>query len=131
MRRKKSAIKKISGTVIIIAAAFFGYFVFTGYHAKNNARYYRQGLDFIAKKDYQNAYYNFSSAEKGNEYYCPAKYRAALAAQNLYDTDSAILMYKDVINGCANTIFEEVSKYNLAKFYYQQKNYKKAEPLFL
>ena len=48
--------------------------------SKNNERYYLQGLNFVSQKDYQNAYFNFSSVEKGNEYYCPSKYRAALAA---------------------------------------------------
>ncbi|MBQ2870082.1 transglycosylase SLT domain-containing protein [bacterium] len=98
--------------------------------SKNNQRYYTQGLNFILQKDYQNAYYNFSSVERGNDYYCPSKYRAALAAQNLYDKNSASIMYKEVINSCQNTLFEENSRYNLAKLYFEQKEYKKAHSLF-
>lgn len=97
---------------------------------KNNERYYLQGLNFVSQKDYQNAYFNFSSVERGNEFYCPSKYRAALAAENLYDKNSAIIMYKEVINSCGNTLFEEHSRFNLAKLYFEQTEYKKAQSLF-
>lgn len=98
--------------------------------SKNNERYYLQGLNFVSQKDYQNAYYNFSSVERGNDFYCPSKYRAALAAENLYDKNSAMIMYKEVINSCANTLFEEHSRFNLAKLYFEQTEYKKAQSLF-
>lgn len=118
------------GLVFVAACAVLIAMLLSSNRAQNNQRYYEQGLSFIAKKDYQNAYYNFSSVGKGNDYYCPSKYRAALAAQNLYDKESAALMYKDVINGCSGTLFEENSEYNLAKFYFEQKEFKKAKSLF-
>lgn len=127
----KNIIKKIIWVIVfILAAGMLIYLLAENRMSKNNQRYYLQGLDFVNKKDYQNAYYNFSSVEKGNEFYCPAKYRAALAAQNLYDKNSAILMYKDVMSGCSRSLFEESSRYNLAKLYFEQKDFKKAEGLF-
>lgn len=123
--------KKILWVLIfILACAVFAYMLLSQSLTKNNERYYVQGLQFLEKKDYQNAYFNFSSVKQGNEFYCPSKYRAALAAQNLYDKDSAVSMYKQVIEGCTGSLFEENSRYNLAKLYYEQKNYKKAKNLF-
>lgn len=116
--------------VFVVAAGMLIYPAIEKRLSKNNQRYYVQGLEFINKKDYQNAYYNFSSVVKGNEFYCPSKYRAALAAQNLYDKNSAILMYKDVMNECSGSLFDENSQYNLAKLYFEQKEFKKAEVLF-
>lgn len=127
----KNLLKKLIWVFVFLLAAFLLVYPAIGKRmSKNNQRYYLQGLEFINKKDYQNAYYNFSSATKGNEFYCPSKYRAALAAQNLYDKNSAILMYKDVMNGCGGTLFDENSQYNLAKLYFEQKEFKKAESLF-
>ena len=118
------------GLVFLLAGGMFFYSISGNLLAKNNQRYYLQGLDFISKKDYQNAYYNFSSVERGNEFFCPSKYRAALAAQNLYDKNSAAVMYKEIINGCDNTLFEEIARYNLARLYFEQNEYKKAQGLF-
>ncbi len=124
-------INKIFWVCVLLAAlSVLAVSVLESFFSKNNSRYYKQGLSFEAKKDYQNAYYNFSSVNKGNEFYCPSKYRAALAAENLYDKNSAIKMYKDVIDGCFGTIIEENARYNLAKLYFEQKNYKKAEAIF-
>ncbi len=106
------------------------YMLAGNFMTKNNERYYLQGLNFVSQKDYQNAYFNFSSVERGNEFYCPSKYRAALAAENLYDKNSAVIMYKEVINSCGNTLFEEHSRFNLAKLYFEQTEYKKAQSLF-
>jgi len=127
----KNIVKKLVWVfVFIVALSILLYMAAGSLMSKNNQRFYLQGLEFVNKKDYQNAYYNFSSVEKGNEFYCPAKYRAALAAMNLYDKNSATLMYKDVINGCSGSLFDESSRYNLAKLYFEQKEYKKAEALF-
>ena len=98
--------------------------------SKNNERYYLQGLNFVSQKDYQNAYFNFSSVEKGNDFYCPSRYRAALAAENLYDKNSAIIMYREVTNNCQGTLFAEHARFNLAKLYYEQTDYQKAQALF-
>lgn len=127
----KNIIKKFIWVVVfILAAGLLLYMLAGNIMSKNNQRYYLQGLEFVNKKDYQNAYYNFSSVERGNEFYCPAKYRAALAAQNLYDKESAAQMYKDVIDACAGSLFDESSRYNLAKLYFEKGDTKKAEGLF-
>lgn len=118
------------GLVFILSFGALFYTVAENLMSKNNERYYKQGLNFISQKDYQNAYYNFSSVERGNDFYCPSKYRAALAAENLYDKNSAIIMYKEVINNCGGTLFEEHSRFNLAKLYFEQTEYKKALSLF-
>ena len=118
------------GLVFIISVGTLFYMVAENLLSKNNERYYLQGLNFVSQKDYQNAYFNFSSVEKGNEYYCPSKYRAALSAENLYDKNSAIIMYKDVINNCSQTLFEEHSRFHLAKLYFEQAEYKKAQAWF-
>lgn len=116
--------------MFISALGVFFYSLAGSLLSKNNQRYYSQGLGFIAKKDYQNAYYNFSSVEKGNDFYCPSKYRAALAAQNLFDKNSAVIMYKDIIHNCDDTLFDEIARYNLARLYFEQKEYQKAQNLF-
>lgn len=118
------------GLVFIISVGVFLYMIAGNLMSKNNERYYKQGLNFISQKDYQNAYFNFSSVERGNDFYCPSKYRAALAAENLYDKNSAIIMYKEVINSCGGTLFEEHSRFNLAKLYFDQTEYTKAQSLF-
>ena len=131
MKINKELISKIFWGVIFTATGMlFAELCFENIKAKHNVRYYEQGLNFVRQKDYQNAYYNFSMVSKGNEFYCPAKYRAALAAQNLYDKSSAIIMHKDVINNCSKSIFEENAQYNLAVLYFQQENFKKALAMF-
>ncbi len=131
MKINKELISKIFwGVIFTVAGMLLAQLCFENIKSKHNARYYEQGLNFIKQKDYQNAYYNFSMVSKGNAFYCPAKYRAALAAQNLYDKNSAIIMHKDVINNCAKSIFEENSRYNLAVLYFQQEEFKKALTIF-
>ena len=126
-----STIKRIFwGLVFIISVGAFLYMIAENLMSKNNERYYKQGLNFISQKDYQNAYFNFSSVERGNDFYCPSKYRAALAAENLYDKNSAAIMYREVINSCSGTLFEEHSRFQLAKLYFDQTEYKKAQSLF-
>lgn len=91
---------------------------------------YKQGLEYIQKHDYENAYFNFSSVSKTSALYEVALLRQALCADELKDTDTAVKKYHFFIERFPDSIFIEKVYYALAQNYYEQGEYKKAEKTF-
>ena len=54
---------------------------------------YHQGLEYLEKQDYENAYFNFSNVSKTSALYEIALLRQAHCADELKDTETAIKKY--------------------------------------
>lgn len=97
----------------------------------DNPKYYRQAVNFYEKKDYQNAYYNFSKIKKISPLYAPALFKQAMCAEKLKDNDTAIKKYKLLIEKFPKSIFSPRARYGLAKAYFNENQIDKAESMFL
>ena len=91
---------------------------------------YHQGLEYLEKQDYENAYFNFSNVSKTSALYEIALLRQALCADELKDTETAIKKYHFFIERFPESMFIEKVYYALAQNYFRQQEYKKAEKTF-
>ena len=91
---------------------------------------YHQGLEYLEKHDYENAYFNFSNVSKTSALYEIALLRQALCADELKDTDTAVKKYHFFIERFPDSMFIEKVYYALAQNYFRQGEYKKAEKTF-
>ena len=91
---------------------------------------YHQGLEYLEKQDYENAYFNFSNVSKTSALYEIALLRQAFCADELKDTETAIKKYHFFIERFPESMFIEKVYYALAQNYFRQQEYKKAEKTF-
>lgn len=91
---------------------------------------YHQGLEYLEKKDYENAYFNFSNVSKTSALYEIALLRQALCADELKDTETAVKKYHFFIERFPESMFIEKVYYALAQNYFRQEEFKKAEKTF-
>lgn len=91
---------------------------------------YHQGLSYIEKKDFENAYFNFSNVSKTSALYEIALLRQAMCADELNDFDTAVKKFKMFIEKYPESIFVKKAYYSLAQNYFRQKDYNRAEKTF-
>ena len=88
--------------------------------------YYKQGVEFYDKGDYQNAYYNFCKIKWISPLYPMAVYKQAKSAQLAGDYRTAVAKYKIFLEKLPESIFDLQAKLNLGKSYYYLKQYEEA-----
>ena len=91
---------------------------------------YRQGLEYLNKKDYENAYFNFSNVSRTSAIYEIALLRQALCADELNDSQTASKKFRMFIEKYPESMFVQKAYYALAQNYFREKEYTKAEKTF-
>ena len=90
---KKLTVKLILLIFVIIILCCGLYFVFLKSKLQNSIVYYKQGLEYYNKGDYQNAYYNFSKIYPADKLFLNATYKEAKCADFLNDYKTALRKY--------------------------------------
>lgn len=124
-------IKPISISLAIIIPCIIAILIYNDKITQNSPIYYKQGVEFYNKGDYQNAYYNFGKIKFISPLYTTAIYKQAKSAQKAGDFNTAVLKYKLFLEKTPNSIFAENAEYNLAHCYYYIKDLENAKNLFL
>ena len=91
---------------------------------------YRQGLEYFNKKDFENAYFNFSNVSKTSAIYEIALLRQAMSADELNDSSTASKKYRMFIEKYPDSIFIQKAYYSLAQNCFREKDYNRAEKEF-
>jgi len=96
----------------------------------NTQTQYIQGLEFIAKKDLQNAYYNFGKVPRKSPLWIASIYRQASCAYELNDYNSAIRHYHSFIRTSNDESIVPIGYYELALSYLGKKQPRRARQVF-
>ena len=91
--------KKLKFLIIVVAFAILILIVLTNVFkmtqvSEKDFKVYKQGVYYLEKKDYENAYFNFSNVSKTSAIYEIALLRQALSADELNDSSIAAKKYK-------------------------------------
>ncbi len=114
-------------TLIIIA--FCKVFSMTSVSDKD-FKTYKTGVEFFQKKDYENAYYNFTNISHNSKLYEIALLREANCADELKDVETAVKKYHLFIERFPDSMFAAKAYYALGQNYYRQNELRKAEKIF-
>ena len=117
--------------LIIIIPCVIAILIYNDKITQNSPIYYKQGVDFYNKGDYQNAYYNFSKIKWISPLYPVALYKQAKSAQKVGDYLTASLKYNLFLEKSPNSVFADSARYNLARSYFYLKRYQEAKEQFL
>ena len=124
-------LKNIILILIVVIPCVLTVLIYNDKITQNSPIYYKQGVDFYNKGDYQNAYYNFSKIKWISPLYPVALYKQAKSAQKAGDYSTAALKYRLFLEKSPNSIFIDSARYNLAKSYFYLKRYQEAKEQFL
>ena len=124
-------LKYILITLVIVIPCAITILVYNDKITQNSPVFYKQGVKFYNDGDYQNAYYNFGKIKRISPLYSMAVYKQAKSAQKVGDYAMAALKYKLFLDKNPNSIFSQTARYNLAKCYFNLKNYEEAKILFI
>ena len=91
---------------------------------------YRQGLEYLNKKDFENAYFNFSNVSKTSAIYEISLLRQAMCADELNDSQTAEKKYRMFIEKYPESMFVQKAYYSLAQNSFREKDYNRAEKAF-
>ena len=91
--------------LIIIIPCVITILIYNDKITQNSPIYYKQGVDFYNKGDYQNAYYNFSKIKWISPLYPIALYKQAKSAQKVGDYLTASLKYSLFLEKSPNSVF--------------------------
>ena len=125
--------KRSTGVLMIL---LFGYLISNGQETlsqQKSERLFKSGLDLLSHHEYGAAYQTFGefikAAQLSDYRYADAKYYQAFCALNLYHADGEKLL-EDYI--AANPLYPKAitAYYDLANFFYTEKNYPKASGYF-
>ena len=130
MEMIKRNFKYILIGLIIVVSFVIAILLYNDAITQNSPVYYKQGVDFYNKGDYQNAYYNFLKVNKLSNYYQMAVFKQAKSAQKIGDFKTAIEKYELFLSKNQNSIFAPSARFNLAKSYYSSKKYLEAKTIF-
>lgn len=122
--------KYILITFFIFLLLFSIGFVFLLIQNKNAEIYYKQGLEYYSKNDYQNAYYNFSKILPISDLFINSLYKQAKCADLLNDSKTSIKKYAVLEFYIKN---EDITPYILwrkGNIFYNLNNLKKAKSEF-
>lgn len=98
--------------------------------SEKDVRTYKQGLNYLNKKDCQNAYFNFNNVSKNSAIYEIALLRQAMSADELNDVETAIKKYKIFAEKYPDSVFAPKANYALAQNHFRAKDYNKSEKVF-
>ena len=129
MKKKMKFVFIASAFAVLILIVLINVFNMTRVSEKD-FQTYRQGLEYLNKKDFENAYYNFSNVSKNSAIYEIALLRQALCADELNDFDTAIKKYRLFIEKYPDSVFIQKAYYSLAQNYFRAKDYNRAEKTF-
>ena len=120
-------LKYIFGILTLIIIILVMVLIYNDKISRNSPLFYKQGVEFYNKGDYQNAYYNFGKIKWISPLYNMAIYKQAKSAQKAGDYKTAVLKYELFLEKQPNSVFEKNAKYNLAKCYFYLKEYENAK----
>lgn len=127
----KRLIKNIAILAIVIIFLILSfYFVFIKSREKINFNYYKQGLEYYKKNDYQNAYYNFSKIYPFSSFYLNSVFKQAKCADLLDDTKTALNKYKTFETFIKNEDITPFVLWREGNIYYKKENSNKAKAVF-
>ena len=124
-------LKYILGILIVVVPCAITVLIYNDKITQNSPMYYKQGVEFYDKGDYQNAYYNFGKIKWISPLYPMAVYKQAKSAENAGDYKTAVLKYKLFLEKLPDTVFDLKAKLSLGKSYYYLKQYDEARIPFL
>ena len=130
---------ELKKTLIIISSLLLAFFLFlAGFlfifnlaHKKDSFTYYKQGIEYYNKNDFQNAYYNFTKIYPNSYLFLNALYKQAKSAEMVGDYKTAIKKYS-LMNKMIKS--ENVSPYilwRLAIINLENKNERNAKKYFI
>ena len=127
--------KKLKFVIIVVAFAILILIVLTNVFkmtqvSEKDFKVYKQGVYYLEKKDYENAYFNFSNVSKTSAIYEIALLRQALSADELNDSSIAAKKYKMFIEKYPDSIFVQKAYYALGQNHFKEKDFNKAEKTF-
>lgn len=123
-------LKYILGILIIVVPSVLTVLIYNDKITQNSPVYYRQGVEFYNKGDYQNAYYNFGKIKWISPLYPMAIYKQAKSAELAGDYKTAVLKYELFLKKLPNSAFDLKAKLSLGKSYYYLKQYEEAKKTF-
>ena len=123
-------LKYIIISLIIIVPCIITVLIYNDKITQDSPLYYKQGVEFYDKGDYQNAYYNFCKIKWISPLYPMAVYKQAKSAQLAGDYKMAAIKYKLFLEKLPDSIFDLRAKLNLGKSYYYLKQYEDAKVPF-
>lgn len=97
---------------------------------EKNYETYTKGLSGYKNNNFSDAYYTLGKVSKYSKIKPAAIYRQALCAERLGDKKTEINKYREIIRVYPNTFLAIRSKYLIAQYQYQDKNFKKAKKEF-
>lgn len=132
MTNWKQNLKFFVITAAFVALIFIVFFrVFNmAYVSDKDFKTYKQGVEYLNKKDYENAYFNFSNISKTSKLYEISLLREAMCADELKDTETAVRKYHTFIERYPDSIFIQKVYYSLGQNYFRSNELKKAEKIF-
>lgn len=118
--------------VSFLALVCFGlFFVYGLVNKKDSAVYYEQGLEYYQKKDYQNAYYNFSKILPTSDLYLNSLYRQAKSADMIDDKKTALKKYLLFDKMYKNEFVSPYILWRIGNLYQDKNEIKNAKKVFL
>ena len=129
MKKKMKFVFIASAFAVLILIVLINVFNMTRVTEKD-FQTYRQGLEYLNKNDFENAYFNFSNVSKNSAIYEIALLRQAICADELNDYDTAIKKYRLFIEKYPESVFVKKAYYSLAQNYFRAKDYNRAEKTF-
>lgn len=118
----------ISSLVLAIFLFLAGFlFIFNSGHKKDSFTYYKQGIEYFEKNDFQNAYYNFTKIYPNSPLFLNALYKQAKSAENVGDYKTAIKKYQIMNKLTKNKNISPYVLWRLAVINYENKNERNAK----
>lgn len=117
----------IVGIIIATIAVVIMVLIYNDKISQNSPLYYKQGVEFYNKGDYQNAYYNFGKIKWISPLYPISLFRQAKSAQKVGDYETAAIKYDEFLKKTPHSVFAINARKNLAKVYYYLKKYDEAK----
>ena len=127
MELKKLSI--IIGSLVLAIFLFLAgfLFIFNSGHKKDSFTYYKQGIEYFEKNDFQNAYYNFTKIYPNSPLFLNALYKQAKSAENVGDYKTAIKKYQIMNKLTKNKNISPYALWRLAVINYENKNERNAK----
>ncbi len=128
----KKPIVYISIFIIAILVLVSGVlFIQINNHRQNAGIFYKQGLEYYAKEDYQNAYYNFSKILPASDLFYNALYKQAKCADILGDKKTAVRKYSMLDKFVKHEDISPFVLWRLGALYLDLDEHRRAKAVFL
>ncbi len=131
MELKKLSIIIVSLVLAILLFLVGFLFIFNSSHKKDSFTYYKQGIEYFEKNDFQDAYYNFTKIYPNSPLFLNALYKQAKSAENAGDYKTAIKKYSIMNKLIKNKNISPYILWRLAVINHENKNERNAKKYFL